>query len=137
VLLIGLLALVISLIVLGCRSVMDILRPGEIPAIGISNLSPTHITFQHNSGTVSVTLTFDETVYILNPTVHWVLLDNSGDLIQATSTAISTPSDIKITVSFAVPTSRLAAGSSGSFQVYLTDSTGKFSDMLEGSWNAI
>ncbi len=104
--------------------------------ISISDLSPTEITFQPNSGTIKVTLTFNATDFRQNPSVYWTLLDNTGKIIQATSIMVLASSPSVITVSFNVNTSQLAAGLSGSYRVYMTDETGGISNILLGSWSA-
>lgn len=104
--------------------------------ISISNLSPTEITFQHDSGPTTVTLTFNAAEFVSNPTVHWALLDNTGKIVQAASAMVLASSPTAITVTFNVFTSQLAAGSSGFYQVSMTDETGGFSNTLLGSWSA-
>lgn len=104
--------------------------------ISISNLSPTEKTFQHDSGTTTVTLTFNATDFSQNPTVYWTLLDNTGKVIQSTSSIVQASSPSVITVTVNVNTSQLVAGSSGSYRVYMTDETGGISNVLGGSWSA-
>ncbi len=136
-LLLALLILIISLIGLnGCggSSSNNLSLSGS--QISISNLSPTEIIFQHNSGTTKVTLTFDAKDFSQNPSVYWTLLDNTGKIIQATSIMVQASSPSVITASFYVNTSQLAAGSSGSYRIYMTDETGGISNTLLGSWSA-
>ncbi len=137
-LLLALLTLIISLIGFssGCGGSSSNNASLSGSQISISNLSPTEMIFQHAPGTTTLTLTFNASNFSQNPTVYWTLLDNNGKIIQATSTMVQAISPSEITVSFNVNTSQLAAGSSGSYRVYMTDETGGMSNLLLGSWSA-
>ncbi len=132
VLFIGSLAIMIFLLgfCVGCGNSLT----GD--SITISDLSPASITLQHSSGIATVTLMFNATGFSQNPTVYWALLNNAGQIIQGTSTVLVASSPSLITVSFSVDTSLLAAGSSGSYRVYMSDDTGGVSNVLFGSWTA-
>jgi|SRR5208337_618717 len=129
---IGSLALMIFLLCFGggCGNSAD-----NPDSISIYNLSPTSITLIHNSGTTTVTLTFNAAGFSDNPTANFVLLNSSGQNVQTLYVLIPNPSG-SIAVSFGIDTTKLAAGSSGTFQVALTDDTGGVSNTLIGTWSA-
>jgi hypothetical protein len=130
---IGSLALMIFLLCFGggCGGSGD-----SVGSISIYNLSPTSITLIHNSGTTIVNLTFNAAGFSGYPTASFVLINSSGLGLQAPQFVLITNPSGSIAVAFSIDTTNLAAGSSGFFQVGLTDDTGAISNTLGGTWIA-
>ncbi len=120
----------------GCGNSNLTTGPGSL---SISNLSPTNITLISNSTPTTVTVSFDATGENVDlPMVHVILIDNSGQTIRTYFTYVSLPpniTDATVIVSFSVDTSQLQAGTSGSYEVYMTDTLGKSSNLLSGLWS--
>jgi len=129
---IGSLALMIFLLCFGGGCGNNNSNPDSIT---IFNLSPTSIILIHNSGTTTVTVTFNASGFSDFPTAYFVLLNSSGQTVQTLPDLITNPSSSMV-AAFSIDTTNLAAGSSGSFQVYLTDDSGGVSNTLPGTWSA-
>jgi hypothetical protein len=108
------------------------------PTITISNLSPTTATFTHNSGTTTLTFTYEATGYNGNVTSHFEAFDNTGALAETNDTPVMSTTGltppIQVNHGITVDTSGMAAGDHGTYALSLTDSAGGFSNKLTGTW---